>query len=204
MSTLAEHDSPARSLHDRKALLRAEVLAERDAQPPAERAQRSRAILDAVASLPGFRAARRVLLTSSFGSELETGPLIAHTLESGKTLLLPLVNKPARMLELYEVVDPATQLGRGTFGIAEPRPDRCRRASCDEVDWVLVPGVVFADDGFRIGYGGGYYDRLLPLLRPEVPRVSAAFHFQRRRAVPHGAHDQKVRMIVTERGTHEV
>ena len=69
---------------------------------------------------------------------------------------------------------------------------------------MLIPGVVFADDGYRIGYGGGYYDRLLPLLPQVAPRVSAAFSFQRRTEVPHGVHDQKFDVIVTEAGIERV
>jgi 5-formyltetrahydrofolate cyclo-ligase len=202
MSMLAENESAARSLHQRKALLRAAVLAERDGLPLPVRKEHSRAIVATITSLPDFRGAERVLLTSSFGSEVETGDLIAQILAGGKTLLLPLINKESRMLELYEVADPESELARGTYGIAEPRPERCRRASNGEVEWVLVPGVVYADDGFRIGYGGGYYDRLLPLLPSATPRVSAAFRFQLRPEVPHGAHDQKIDIVVTESGVY--
>jgi len=201
---LAENASPAQSLHERKAVLRALVIGERDALPPDVRRELSHGITDIVTAMPSYRNAKTVLLTSSFGSEVETGELIDRTLAAGKVLLLPLVNKRARMLELYAVSDPGSQLARGTYGIAEPRPDRCRRADYAEVDWVLVPGVVFADDGYRIGYGGGYYDRLLPLLGPRAPRVSAAFQLQRRREVPHGVHDQQVDTIVTEAGVTTV
>ena len=204
MSLLAENESIARTLHQRKAALRAEVLAERDALPLPQRKARSQAITATIAALPAFRAAASVLLTASMGSEVETGGLIAQTLAGGQILLLPLVNKESRMLELYEVVDTDTQLVRGTYGIAEPRPDRCRRAAYAEVDWVLVPGVVYADDGFRIGYGGGYYDRLLPLLPPAVARVSAAFGLQRRPVVPHGVHDQKIDLVVTESDVYPI
>jgi 5-formyltetrahydrofolate cyclo-ligase len=200
MSTLAENASPAQSLHERKAVLRALVIGERDALPSSVRAELSGGITELLTAMQSYRDAKTVLLTSSFGSEVETGGLVERTLGAGKVLLLPLVNKRARMLELYEVADPASQLARGTYGIAEPRPERCRRAQYREVDWVLVPGVVFADDGYRIGYGGGYYDRLLPLLDARTPRVSAAFQLQRRREVPHGVHDQKVHVIVTEAG----
>ncbi len=201
---MAENESAARTLYQRKAMLRTAVLAERDALPLPLRKERSRAIVGAITALPGFRGARCVLLTSSFGSEVETGELIAQTLASGKTLLLPRVNKESRMLELYGIADPESQLARGTYGIAEPRPERCRGAAYGEVEWVLVPGVVYADDGFRIGYGGGYYDRLLPLLPAATPRVSAAFQLQRRPEVPHGVHDQKIGMVVTESGVYHV
>ena len=201
---LVENESAARTLHQRKALLRTAVLAERDGLPPAVRKENSRAIVAIIMGLAEFCKAESVLLTSSFGSEVETGELIARTLASGKTLLLPLVNKASRMLELYEVADPESQLARGTYGIGEPRPERCRRASNAEVEWVLVPGVVYADDGYRIGYGGGFYDRLLPLLPSGTPRVSAAFQFQRRPEVPHGVHDQTIHAVVTESGVYNV
>ena len=204
MNLLAENASPARSLHERKAVLRALVLAERDALSPQERSDRSRTIVESLTAMPAYRNAKSVLLTSSFGSEVETAGLIEKTLSSGKTLLLPLVNKAARMLELYAVSDTSAQLARGTYGIAEPRADRCRRADYDEVDWVLVPGVVYADNGYRIGYGGGYYDRLLPLLPSRAPRISAAFQLQRRAEVPHGVHDQKIEIVVTETGITSV
>ena len=79
MSMLAENESAARSLHQRKALLRAAVLAERDGLPLPVRKERSRAIVATITSLPDFCSARSVLLTSSFGSEVETGDLIAQT-----------------------------------------------------------------------------------------------------------------------------
>lgn len=204
MSLIMESDSPTRTLHQRKAALRSEVLAIRDALADADVRERSRMIIELLTASQEFRNAGAVLLTSSFGSEVRTGELIERTISGGKTLLLPLVNKSLKMLELFEVSDPSSQLERGTYGIAEPRPDRCRQAAHDEIDWVLVPGVVFAADGYRIGYGGGYYDRLLPLLPKGASRVSAAFSFQRRLEVPHGVHDQKFDVIATEAGIERV
>src|SRR5437762_7380296 len=99
MNLLAENTSPARSLHERKAVLRALVLAERDALSPRDRSERSRTIVETLTAMPAYRNAKSVLLTSSFGSEVETAGLIEKTLAMGKTLLLPLVNKAARMLE---------------------------------------------------------------------------------------------------------
>ncbi len=64
---------------------------------------------------------------------------------------------------------------------------------------MLVPGVAFDPYGYRIGYGGGYYDRLLPLLRRDVRRVSGAFELQVVDRVPTAPHDLTVDAIVTER-----
>ena len=72
------------------------------------------------------------------------------------------------------------------------------------IDWVLVPGVVFDTSGSRIGYGGGYYDRLLPMLRVDARRVAGAFELQIVDNVPAAAHDLAVDTIVTERRVLEI
>jgi 5-formyltetrahydrofolate cyclo-ligase len=66
---------------------------------------------------------------------------------------------------------------------------------------VLVPGVAFDDRGHRLGYGGGFYDRLLPLVPPTVARVAGAFEMQVVERVPTAPHDVGVDTIVTERRT---
>ena len=72
----------------------------------------------------------------------------------------------------------------------------------DAIDWVLVPGVAFDRDGRRLGYGGGYYDRLLPLLSPRAARVAGAFDLQIVDRVPAAPHDVAVDAIVTEIRAH--
>jgi 5-formyltetrahydrofolate cyclo-ligase len=63
---------------------------------------------------------------------------------------------------------------------------------------VLVPGVAFDIEGARLGYGGGFYDRLLPLLPPDAHRIAGAFDVQVIEQVPVAAHDARVHRIVTE------
>ena len=69
------------------------------------------------------------------------------------------------------------------------------------VDWVLVPGVAFDPCGRRLGYGGGFYDRLLPLFAPGTARVAGAFDVQIVPRVPAAPHDLAVHTIVTETRT---
>jgi 5-formyltetrahydrofolate cyclo-ligase len=100
------------------------------------------------------------------------------------------------MLELFAIADPACDVGVGHQGIPEPLP-HCRTLDLAAVDWVLVPGVAFDRDGRRLGYGGGYYDRLLPLLSPRAARIAGAFDLQIVARVPAGPHDITVDAIVT-------
>jgi 5-formyltetrahydrofolate cyclo-ligase len=79
----------------------------------------------------------------------------------------------------------------------------CAPVALAAIDWVLVPGVAFDPNGHRVGYGGGYYDRLLPLLQQDAHRISGAFELQLVDRVPTAPHDLTVDAIVTERRTLE-
>jgi 5-formyltetrahydrofolate cyclo-ligase len=104
------------------------------------------------------------------------------------------------MLELHQLTDPAHDLVVGYQGIPEPRVD-CPRVAYDAVDFVLVPGVAFDPWGRRLGYGGGYYDRLLPLISPQASRIAGIFELQFVDHVPSAPHDIAVDVIVTESRT---
>jgi 5-formyltetrahydrofolate cyclo-ligase len=186
-----------------KAALRREILARRDAVPPDVRARRSAAALARVAALPAFRRARVVLAYASFGSEVDTRPFLRRVLLSGRTLVLPRIERAARRLALHEVESLDRDLQPGPWGIPEPVPGRCRPAAPGTIGFVLVPGVAFDPDGGRVGHGGGYYDRLLAAWpRPAPPLVAAAFELQVVPAVPVLPADHRVDLVVTESGTY--
>ena len=84
----------------------------------------------------------------------------------------------------------------GYRGIPEPR-EALARVDPRDVDWVLVPGVAFDAGGRRLGYGGGYYDRLLVLLDPGVPKVAGAYEMQIVSEIPAAPHDLRVDAIAT-------
>lgn len=183
-------------LHAAKKALRSRVLAARDALAPASRAAGSRAIASRIAALPAFDGAVTVLATLPFGSEWDSRPLAQVALDRGKALLLPRVDPAARTLVLHRVADLDADVVRGYLGVPEPSPE-APVARPSEVDCVLVPGVAFDAAGRRLGYGGGFYDRLLPQLRAGVARIAGAFDVQIADEVPAGAHDVAVDAIVT-------
>jgi len=185
------------ALHEAKLALRREVLARRDALPADMHAAASAAIAQRVAALPQFAAASAVLLTLSFRSEWSTRPLVRAALGAAKAVVVPRVDRHARMLELHSIVDPDRDVVPGHLDIPEPLLTR-PRVPREAIDFVLVPGVAFDREGRRLGYGGGYYDRLLPLLAPRAARVAAAFDVQLVERVPAAPHDVRVDMIVTE------
>ncbi len=194
---------PLRDPAAAKAALRREILARRAALDPPARARLSAAALERTQTLDAFRRARVVLGYASFGSELDTRPLLQQALASGRTLVLPRVDRESKRLVLHEVRDLDAELRPGTWGIPEPVRERCRLVAPAEIDFVLVPGVVFDPEGGRIGYGAGYYDRLLGSWpEPLPPLVAAAFELQVVPAVPVLATDRRVDLVVTESRTY--
>jgi 5,10-methenyltetrahydrofolate synthetase len=185
------------ALHEAKLALRREVLALRNALAPDARAAASAAIARRVAALPEFAAARTVLLTLAFRSEWNTLLLVHAALAESKTVVVPRVDRQTRMLELHSIADPDRDVVPGHLDIPEPLLAR-PRVPRDAIDFVLVPGVAFDLEGRRLGYGGGYYDRLLPLLSPRAARVAGAFEIQIVERVPAAPHDVRVDAIVTE------
>jgi 5-formyltetrahydrofolate cyclo-ligase len=140
--------------------------------------------------LPGLDESRTVLLyISAFPEEFDTRPLLQWALDHGKQLVLPKVDTSSKTLHLYAVADPEHDLEPGHRGISEPSVD-CKRVDPLEVDWVLVPGLAFNSSCHRLGRGAGHYDRLLPTLRPEVPRWALILEPQWVEDLPIEPHDQ--------------
>jgi 5-formyltetrahydrofolate cyclo-ligase len=195
------HGTGPAPLRAAKEALRARVLAARDALAPEARRAASAAILAALGGLEAWHGARRVLAYASFGSEPDTAALNQAVLARGAALVLPRVDRAIRGLTLHRVADPAADLRPGTWGILEPDPGRCPAVEPATVDLVVVPGVAFDATGGRLGYGGGYYDRLLAEVPASAARIALAFELQVVDRVPAGPADRRVDLIVTERRT---
>jgi 5-formyltetrahydrofolate cyclo-ligase len=184
-------------LRSSKRTLRARTLAARDDIAAPRHAEHSRAIAATIAARADFKAAKTLLLTLPLGSEWANAPLFDAAFGQGSRVALPRVDPTTRTLELCVVTDLGHDVAAGYRGILEPLP-HCARIDPAQIDWVLVPGVAFDGHGNRLGYGGGYYDRLLALLAPAVPRVAGAFELQLVERVPATAHDLAIDVIVTE------
>lgn len=182
-------------LQAEKKAIRASVLSARDAMPPDQRARESMKMCESIIASTPYQGATTVLAYASFGSEFDTSFLLQHVLTVKKNLVMPRVDKETQQLQLHRAhrVD---DLITGGWGIREPRAD-AEIISPNEIDFILVPGVAFDRAGFRIGYGKGFYDKLLSAVNPVSTRLSAAFDCQIIDAVPNEAHDQRIDIIVT-------
>ena len=181
-----------------KSELRKRILAARDALAPAARHDFSARIAPRLLAIPSYRAARCVAAYVGFGTEFDTGAFVADVLARDKKLVLPRVERTTRSLGLYAVRDLEAQLAPGVWGIREPRPEMCAEMPLATIDFVLVPGVAFTASGERLGYGGGYYDRLIHQLGGRATLVAGAFRLQVVPHLPVTPTDQKVDLVVAE------
>jgi len=188
------------SPRERKRSLRDAILEARDALDPAWREEASAAIAARIGEDAIFDRARTVLLTLPFRSEWNAMRVVERALATGKTVAAPRVDASTRMLRAYRIEDPVRDIETGYRGIPEPRAT-CAEIALANVDWILVPGVAFDARGHRLGYGGGFYDRLLPIVPRTAARVAGAFEMQVVERVPTAPHDVAVDTIVTERRT---
>jgi len=182
-----------------KPTIRKSILAQREQLPADTRAAHSAAITARLLQLPAYLQSEAVLGYMNFGAEFASELWIEHVLAEGKRLALPKVNRHTNHLDLYWVDDLENQLATGLWGIREPVVERCEKLSApDEVEFALLPGVAFTRDGARLGYGGGYYDKLLASMTQRPVLVAAAFALQIVEALPQEATDVKVEWVITE------
>ncbi len=177
--------------------LRNQALALRSQLSADQRYLKSVAAVNRVKSLPAYRQAGTVMLYLNFRDEVETTILVEDALASGKRVVVPLCNRD-RTITPMEIANLQDDLQFGTWGIREPKTDRCSPIDPAEIDLVLVPGVAFDLKGNRLGYGAGYYDRFIPLLRPGVPLAALAFEVQILPDMRPEAHDRSMNMVITE------
>ena len=150
-------------------------------------------MLQRLFELRAFREARTVLLFYSFGSEIPTAGLIQRSLDQGKSVFLPLLEAGGM---IAAELKPGDSLAATTYGPKEPS----NRVAIDpaQVGLVVAPGLGFDPQGYRLGYGGGHYDRYLATLPPATPRLGIAFHQQLVPELPHEPADERLDVVVTD------
>ena len=180
-----------------KNAIRKEALGKRDRIPHELKGIKDSSIKQRLLALPEFLSARSVLFYASFRSEVETSGIIRESLSMGKRAILPKVDKENHRLQLYEIKS-ISELTKGHMGIPEPFLSAEREALLEDIDLVVIPGAGYDYAGNRLGYGGGYYDKLLSGKKKNTPIIALAYEEQIVDAIPAEKHDVRVDMIVTD------
>lgn len=177
------------------------MLAVRNNVPSRELDILSSRIAGRLFDLREFADAGTISLYMHIGSEVRTSEILSWCLSHQKRVIVPIIEKANRRLLFSELKAPQRELEPGTFGILEPKPEFLRLVNLKEADVALVPGVAWDVHGYRIGYGGGYYDRSINSLHSHLATIGLAYEFQILRELPRTRYDRPVHKIVTERRT---
>jgi len=173
----------------RKALEKRKNLSEID------RKNKSKEILLKIVEQPEFQNAENILCYVNFGSEVETEELIKKMFKN-KTIIVPRVNHEQSMLDLCKI-NSLEDLEKSAWQIPEPREDNCKHFDIQNLDLAILPGTAFDKKGNRMGYGKGFFDKLLE--KKIIPTIGLAFDNQLYNEIPHEEHDKKVDKIITEK-----
>ena len=148
-------------------------------------------------SLDRIRLAASVMLYLPARGEVDTWPLLDHFWARGSEILLPrCCDGSPGIMDAYSVTS-REDLGPGCFGLIEPRMERAILVKNPQPEVIIVPALAFDRRGYRLGFGGGYYDRFLPTLGCTPLLVGPAYAFQVLDSIPVEPWDQPVEMIAT-------
>ena len=178
--------------------IRKKILELKDKLPEEIIREKSDSIFNHLNKTEFYNKANNVMLYVSFGTEVMTKPIIDDLLSKGKRVFIPVTVPKTKALIVSELKNYDDDLVVGHFGVMEPKEEALRPVEPNILDLVIVPGVAFDLKGYRIGYGGGYYDRFIPRLSDKATTVSLAFDIQLIDTVPVSEYDIAVEYIITE------
>ena len=185
--------APAESFADAdKASLRRRLVTARAAMPDSARAQAGRLIRDHVLGMPEVSAAGTIAAYYSIGTEPDTHGLIFGLWKRGSYVVLPVL-RPDGDLDWASYEGPDS-LAPGPRGLLEPTEPVRGPATVARADVVLVPALAVDARGYRLGRGGGSYDRALARVSGQVPTIALLYDDELLPTVPTEAHDQRVRL----------
>lgn len=159
-------------------------------------AKQSAIIQQKLVELPLFQEAKTIGVTISRFPEVDTLQLIETCWSLGKEVVVPRCHIKDRRMDFYRIENFDT-LETVYIDLREPKEDPEQWIHPDQIDLLIVPGVVYGKSGYRIGFGGGYYDRFLVGFKGQT--LSLAFDQQLIEKVPFDAHDIPVPLIITDK-----
>ncbi|MBS4784487.1 MAG: 5-formyltetrahydrofolate cyclo-ligase [Clostridiales bacterium] len=175
--------------------LRDKAKAMRRGMDPVKKAEMDRQITERICSLYQYREAETLLCYVSKPIEVDTIPLLRRALADGKRVACPRCVEGTKQMEFY-LIRSLDDLEKRTFGVPEPRVPGCELLTDFSRSLCIVPALMYDLKGYRLGYGGGYYDRFLA--RYDGYKVGITYRRNILRFLHYGRFDIPVDMIVTE------
>lgn len=145
-----------------------------------------------------YQQANKIFTFVSMGTEVNTRSIIIDGLNKDKTIAVPKVY-PKQKKMIFSRIQDFDDLEIGHFGVLEPSTSSIWKEESDESTIFIVPGLIFDLQKYRIGYGGGYYDRYLSTIVRPIATIGIGYDFQVVPMLPKSPHDVALDWIVTEK-----
>lgn len=184
--------------NEKKAELRKELIKKRNNLSVNEINQFSELISDKIIGNLYFQKANNILAYISFRNEVDVSKIIEKAWNLNKQVLIPKTNLTKKNIQPYEI-NSWGELQIGNYQLLEPIIDNKETFPIADVEVVLVPGVAFDKNGYRLGYGGGFYDRFFATCQTTLYKIGVAYDFQVIDELPVLDHDCIVNEIITEK-----
>lgn len=176
--------------------LRRKILTVRDSKSPDELKRSSSVLYEKFVNDMDYKLSDVLFIYASFGSEVDTFPIIRKALGDGKKVALPKVYGKGKML--FFMIDSLDNLVKGRMGILEPQEKELTVPEINKKNLMVLPGVAFSRDGCRLGYGGGYYDRYIENYGSKLKTVALVHGFCMAGHIPADKFDMKAdRLIIS-------
>lgn len=186
-----------------KSQLRKKILNIRNNMSQEEVINKSDLIMNKLINLDEFKKSKTVFIYMNFNNEVVTSNLIKKMLSNNKRVVIPYTDTKNTVIIPSEIINLEDDLVLNSFGYYEPSYEKIRIVEPEEFDLIVTPGVVFDEELNRVGFGKGYYDRILNKKRKDAKVVAVAYDFQVLNEVPTEEHDVKMNMIITEENIYK-
>ncbi len=185
----------------KKSVIRKKLLEERNQLNKQWILSQSQAVAAQLRTLNLLKRSKNILVYLSKEQEVQTEAVIKDLFEMGKCLFVPVVDKNSPDLKISQLSGLDIEFQLGPFGIREPVEKFLNFVPSTKIDTVILPGVAFDLFGTRIGFGKGYFDRLLSEISENILKIALAYDFQILPKIPRTREDIPINIIVTESRT---
>lgn len=181
-----------------KSKIRKMILKIRKSMTENEVLEKSNIIINKLILRDEYKLSKTVFIYMDFKNEVTTLELIKKMLNEGKHVVIPYTDIVNTLIIPVELHDIDKDLQVSPYGYLEPKKEKIVPVEPAQFDLIIVPGVAFDRKFNRIGFGKGYYDKILTNIRNDAKTVAISYEFQVLDEIPYEEHDVKMDMIITE------
>ena len=164
-----------------------------------EQIEKQKTIENKLSEFANFIESTTVFLYTGKAGEIPTENIIKRSLEMEKSVVLPVFTGPKNSVGLYRINEFPSDLVENDTGVLEPDSRKCKKVKPEEIDVALIPGLVFDDKGGRMGFGDGFYKKLITQLPETCRKISLAFEEQIVDQVSMDSRKHSVDIIITDK-----